>query len=304
MLFDHVRGLEQGAGKHELLAEGDALALEQGEIPGLFGLGDGADMAERADQPRHGRPVLGGGIGAEDGIDLSDAKGGQLLLQLVMVYDLMSTHLEAPFTGFGAGSGSNHLHAGELAGELDGDGANSASSADDQQLATALAGEAKAVEQGLPGGDGGQRQCGCLHVAQTGRSDRGDALIHQLQGAVAAGAADVAGIPDPVAGLEQGDFAAGGDHFTDRIPTQHARAVFDLGLGSAHLGVDRIDGGGVDPHQQVPRARRGVGQLGGDKAVGMVTRQIVSQGNGFHGYSFQIGVFGIATHSSLVNYPD
>ena len=40
----------------------------------------------------------------------------------------------------------------------------------------------------------------------------GDALIHQLQGAVAARAADVAGIPDPVPGLEQGHLAAGGTH--------------------------------------------------------------------------------------------
>ncbi len=221
MLLDHVRGLEQGAGKHELLAEGDALALEQGEIPGLARLGDGADMAERADEAGHGIPVLLGGIGAEDGVHLVDAEGGELLLQLVMAHHLMGPHLQAPGPGFGARGGGDHLHAGELAGQLDGDGADPAGAADDEQPSAALAGEAHALEQGLPGGDGGERQGGRFQVAQAGGGEGGDALIHQLQGAVAAWAADVAGIPDPVARLEQGHLAADGDHLAHGVPAQH-----------------------------------------------------------------------------------
>jgi hypothetical protein len=47
-----------------------------------------------------------------------------------------------------------------------------------------------------------------------------------------------------------------------------------------------------------------IGQIALDEAVGVVAWQIVSQGDGFHGFSFQIAVFGIATHSSLDDYQD
>ena len=53
-------------------------------------------MAERADEAGHGIPVLLGGIGAEDGIHLSDAEGGELLLQLMMAHHLVGPHLQAP----------------------------------------------------------------------------------------------------------------------------------------------------------------------------------------------------------------
>src|SRR5690606_5480097 len=191
---------------------------------------------------------------------------------------------------------------GELVSQLNGDGADATCAANDQQLACALAVKADALEQCLPGGDGGARQGGGFHVGQAGGGVTGDALIHQLQGTVAAWAADVAGIPDFVARLEQAHVAADGNDFTDCIPAQYTRAGLNLGLGGAHLGIHRIDGGGCHFHQQIPRARDRIGQGGSDKAVGVIAWQVVSQGNGFHGSSFQIGWIGIASYSSLVNY--
>ena len=67
------------------------------------------DVAEGANEARHGVPVLLGGIGAEDGIELADAKAGQLFLQLVMTHYLVGAHGQAPVTGFRPGGGGDHL---------------------------------------------------------------------------------------------------------------------------------------------------------------------------------------------------
>ncbi|WP_433732433.1 hypothetical protein ACQP2Y_41175 [Actinoplanes sp. CA-051413] len=60
---------------------------------------------------------------------------------------------------------ADDLQVGQPAGELDQDRADAAGRAQDQQGARAAGGQAEPVEEGLPGGQGGQRQGGGLVTA-------------------------------------------------------------------------------------------------------------------------------------------
>jgi hypothetical protein len=73
--------------------------------------------------------------------------------------------------------------------------------------------------------------------------------------------ADVARVVDGITGGEKPDLVAYGLDHPGRIPTQHARVFFDGAPRGANLGVDRIDGYGLDPHQEVARSRRRSRQL-------------------------------------------
>ncbi|MNS96930.1 hypothetical protein D3C72_1312480 [compost metagenome] len=113
-----------------------------------------------------------------------------------------------------------------------------------------------------------------------------DALVDQLEFAVAARAVDGARVPDFVSDLEQGDVGADGGDDAGCIPAQHFRlAVFRRAV-LAHLGVDGVDGNGLDGDEQVAPRGGGLGQLDVEQGVGIGDGQAVAVGDGFHGYSF------------------
>src|SRR5690606_140066 len=112
---------------------------------------------------------------------------------------------------------------------------------------------------------------------------RHDALVDQLVLGVAAGAGDVAGVPDLVAGTEQGDVRAHRFDHAGGIEAQDARLRLDLRLRGAHLGVDRVDRDGLDPDQQVAAAGAGRVELDVEQRLRIVDGQVAGEGNGFHG---------------------
>ncbi|MNH35979.1 hypothetical protein D3C79_967230 [compost metagenome] len=94
---------------------------------------------------------------------------------------------------------------GKFAGQLDQDGANPTTGADDQQALsfTTVLLNAQSIEQQLPGSNGGQRQgCG-TGIVQATWFLADDALIHQVKFAVATRAIDRAGVKYFVASFEQ-----------------------------------------------------------------------------------------------------
>ena len=82
--------------------------------------------------------------------------------------------------------------------------------------------------------------------------------------------------------LEQGDVGADGRDDAGRIPAQHFRlAVFRRAV-LAHLGVDGVDGNGLDGDEQVAPRGDGHGQLDVEQGVGIRDGQAVVVGDGFH----------------------
>ena len=112
-------------------------------------------------------------------------------------------------------------------------------------------------EQRFPGGQRGERHGSRLRPVQAFGLVRGNARIHQLVSAVAAGAGDVAGIPHFIAHLEPADVAA---HFLDdpgRVPAQNTWMLQAVLLqAGVDFRIHRVDGYRFDRHQQVIFARR------------------------------------------------
>jgi len=204
----------------------------------------------------------------------------------LLVDHVVGAQLQGPVAGFRTRGGADHGHLRQLARQLQQDRADTAGGADHQQgftFALVAGRHVQAVEQHFPGRQAGQRQRRgraeierCRHVAD-------DALVHQLQFAVAAGARDRAGVPDAVARLEQGH--VGTDRLDDagRVPAQHLPfAGFRLGA-LAHLGVDRVDRHRAHLDQQVVALRDRVRQGDVDQRLGVVDREAGLVSDGFHG---------------------
>jgi len=75
-----------------------------------------------------------------------------------VVDDIMRIQVPAPFHGLGPGRGRDHAQPRELAGQLDGDRADPAGPAENEQSALRLRPDPKPIEEHLPGGDGGERE--------------------------------------------------------------------------------------------------------------------------------------------------
>ncbi len=227
-------------------------------------------------------------IGLGQAGDMADAgETGALQLgvqRLAMVDDMMGAVFAGPGLGFRARGGGDHADLRELTGQLQHDRTDAAGGTDDQQLLPgALAfHQLQALEQQLPGGDGGQRQCGGLGEAQSPRFASDDALVHQMAFAVAAGAGDGAGVEHLVADLEQADFAAHPDDHTGDVPAQHLRLTA-LGLSvAAYLGIHRVDRNGAHLHQQIARAGYRLGQFHVLQRAGIVDGEGFERGDRFH----------------------
>ncbi len=156
------------------------------------------------------------------------------------------------------------------------DRTHTASSADDQQaLAFILFAFTylQALEQQLPGGDGGQRQRGGIAETQAFGHVADDAFIHCVQFAVAARAYQGAGVKHLVTGFEQRHFAADGLDHTGHVPAQHLGGAIFRGDVLAHLGVHRVDRDCFDLHQQVAWAGDGLWQFDVLQGFWIVDRQ-------------------------------
>ena len=167
-----------------------------------------------------------------------------------------------------------HQHGTDAAGRAD----------HEQRLArqALVAAELQAVEQQFPGCNGRERQGGGRSEIEAGRHVADDALVDQLKFAVAAGTVDGARVPDFISYLEQGDVGADGRDDASRIPAQHFRLAFFRRAVLAHLGVDGIDGNGLDGDEQVAPRGDGHGQLDVEQGVGIGDGQAVAVGDGFH----------------------
>ncbi|MCY1444314.1 hypothetical protein D9M71_607790 [compost metagenome] len=172
-----------------------------------------------------------------------------------------------------------------MAGQLGEDRTHTAGGADDQQ---ALAQVVLALhnlqpfEQQLPGRDSRQWQGSGLGKAQGLGHVADDALIDDVQFAVAPGTGDRAGVVHLVAWLEQADVTAHCLDDTGDIPAQYLGCA-RLRLGVlAHLGIHRVYRNGTDLYQQVPRTRLGGRQLDVLQGGRVGDGQGVIVGNSFH----------------------
>jgi hypothetical protein len=160
------------------------------------------------------------------------AGGGELGREVAeVVDDVVGAELAAPGRGGLARGGGDDLEADEAARELDGDRADAAGAADDEDplaAVAAVADDAEALEQALPRGDGGQRQGGGGGEVEGPRLGPDDALVDEVVLAVAAGAGDAAGVVDLVAGAEQGDVGADGLDDAGDVPAEDPRARLDV----------------------------------------------------------------------------
>lgn len=129
-------------------------------------------------------------IGAEHEIRLGAAQRLHLRAQrAAMVGDMLRAALAGPGRRLGAQGGGDDIEFRQLPGQLYADQAHSAGAADDEQRLAGVrsrARDAHAVEQSLPGGDGGEGQRRGLGKAQRVGLVSRDALIDQVQLGVAA----------------------------------------------------------------------------------------------------------------------
>ena len=183
------------------------------------------DAALRADQFDRRVPVAHV-VEDRDVIDMLKAERAHLFdHRLAVIDDMVCAQLLDPAFGLRARGRGNDDQPGRL-GQLDADRADAATGADDQHRLTlvgTIAIDAESIKERLVGGDRGQRQRRGFGKAQALRLEADDALVHQLELRVGAGAGDVTGVVHLVADLEQGDVRADGLDHAAGIPTQHAR---------------------------------------------------------------------------------
>src|SRR5690606_13238477 len=83
------------------------------------------------------------------------------------------------------------------------------------------------------------------------------------------------------------------------VVTQHARRIFLLRLGCAHLGVDRVDRNRFDADQQVAPAGLGAREFEVEQGLRIVDGQVAAQADRLHGAhgEMSVGVEEMATAS-------
>ena len=192
MLLDHVLGLEQRAGEHELPAEAERLGLDTVDVYFLR-IVDYGNVAAGLDQLDNGREMTLGAVERGD-IAGSDAKLLHLRNQRLPVVDHhIGPHFSHPVDSVLTRGGGDDGEVGQFLGQLDEDRADTAGCADDEQtlsLAFAFL-DPETVEEDLPGGDGGQRQACCFGKAKGLRFHADNSLIDSVELGVGAGAGQI-----------------------------------------------------------------------------------------------------------------
>ena len=291
MLLRHVVGLEHRPGEHEFPVQRHALAFEHAHVDGGRVV-DQCHLALRRHQFGNGRPMVVGLVQRGHVGHRWQAQAGDFLVQRFAVVDhVVGAQFLYPLCRVLARSGADHGQARQLARQLHQDGTDAAGRADHQQGFaddTLVTAHLQALEQQFPCSDRSQWQRGRLGEIERARLVADDALVHQVQLAVGAGAGEVAGVPHFVAGLEHGDAGAYCLHHAGRIPAD------DLGgaIGRRHVGADfdihRVDRNGLDRYQQVAALRMRGGQVDIDQCVVVGDGQGLAVGNGFHGNSVEV----------------
>ena len=256
------------AGEHEDGVQRQALGVHRREV-GRVLRHDGRDLAVDSGAGEGGRDIRAAG-GVEDHIEAAPA--GQALHVIVnafftVVDGLVRAHATGDI-GLG-GRGNRGRHPRALGpGELDGDMADAARAAVNEHMIAR--GDAGAVDERFPGGDGHQRQRGGLApvegVGLEGHEGGIDRDVFTVGAAVAAHAGSTA--VDGVAGREASHAVADGFDHAGHVAAEHRRQFGrDRRPGGAQLGVDRIDARRDLAHQQLARARAGRVDLGGFEDV-------------------------------------
>jgi len=116
------------------------------------------------------------------------------------------------------------------------------------------------VDEGLIGGEGGEREGACLDVVDAGRlvdegAGRGGHVLRMRANPVRVGQH----AEDLIARLEQGDAQPDGLHDPRDVPAQDQGQAFDGRHLSAVLPVGRADPGRADGDQDLAQARLGPG---------------------------------------------
>lgn len=286
-LLGHVGRLEQGAGEHELPVQREALRLEEVEVERTRHVLDQDQRAHRGQRVDDLLVVFLGLRQAEHVVDAAGHErfdlGGE---GLAMVDDMVRAEGEAPVARVGPRGGGDDGEAGKAAGELDCDRADAAGAADDEERAArrGIAGELEAVEEHLPGGDGGEGQGGGFGERERGGLAADEALVHGVEFGVGAVAVDGAGVINLVARLEAGGVRPGLDHDAGGVPAKaERRAGAARPEAGADLGVDGIDGDGADRDEQVACAEGGARRFEVEQSIRVGDREMTGKGDGFHG---------------------
>nr|GEX65028.1 hypothetical protein [Tanacetum cinerariifolium] len=243
---------------------------------------------------------------AGDVAHLADANLLQLLHQwLAVVDDVMSAQALDPLAGFRARCGADHGQIGQLTRQLYQDRSDATAGADDQQaftFATALL-DTQPIEEQFPGGDRGQRQCGGVGVVEGFWLVPDDALIDQVEFAVAPRAGNGACVEHFIAHLEQRHFIAGFANHTDSVPSDHFG--FGGSRAGANFGIDRIHRNRSDFDQQITGTGCRLGQVHVDQRIGIFDGQaVLGEGNGFHGGLSEWDEMGLASFSNAAREVD
>ena len=131
--------------------------------------------------------------------------------RLLVVDDMMRAHVLRPLHGLGPRCGRYDGKIGQLPRQLDGDRADAARAAKNEDRARRAGngfGDIEPVEHRLPGGDRRQRQSGGGGEVERARLAADDPLVDQMKLHVSAQAADAAGVEHFVARLEEAGVAA------------------------------------------------------------------------------------------------
>ena len=201
---------------------------------------------------------------------------------------MVSPHPLHPVHRFGPRGRGDHRQPGQRTGQLDRDGTHTARAANHQQRQCSPRDRAlhvKTIKERLPAGQRREGQGGGILVAQAFRHMRGDACIHRLQLRIAAGPVDGSRMEHPITHPETAHVTPHGTYRPHGVPAQDAPAAHGRSCRRAHLRIGRIDGNGLDGHQQIIWPGLRIRQLDVHQRAFIGNGQGLVETYGFHGCS-------------------
>jgi len=139
----------------------------------------------------------------EEVIDTVRRDVESLVAQVVVIDDDVGPHARRPVSRIVPTGGGDHADTVQGFGQLEHHGPDAACGAEHQKVAAGFGAEAEALEQCLPCGDRGERQCRGVGVGQRCGLTRRNPFVDRMELRIAALPADVAGVPDVIADDER-----------------------------------------------------------------------------------------------------